>query len=110
MTKPETKRYSHETLPFNIENPLPRERAAHVVLGADGRARREQLLRHLQVTVLRSQVQRRASVLPGARAVRARPRPAPRPAPRAPRRPINARPAPTRLCRSASPPRRKRRD
>ena len=53
--------------------------AAHLArCDVDGRARREQLLRHLHVTVDRSQVQRRASVLPGARAVSARLRPAPR--------------------------------
>ena len=49
-------------------DPLPRERAAHLARGADGRARRQQLLRHLQVTVARSVVQRRVSELPGARA------------------------------------------
>ena len=54
--------------------------AAHLArCDVDGRARREQLLRHLHVTVDRSQVQRRASVLPGARAVSARPRRAPAP-------------------------------
>ena len=62
-------------------DPLPRARAAHPVLCADGRARREQLLRHLHVTVARSVVQRRESALPGARAVSARPRPAPAPTP-----------------------------
>ena len=61
-------------------NPLPRARATHVARGADGRARREQLLRHLHATVVRSVVQRRASDLPGGRAVSARPpaRPGPR--------------------------------
>jgi len=53
---------------------------AHLGCCADGRARREQLLRHRQVTAVRSQVQRRVSVLPGARAVSA-------PAPTAPRAP-----------------------
>jgi len=56
-------------------DPLPRARGAHPLRGADGRARREQLLRHLHVTVLRSRVQRRESGLPGARAVSARPAP-----------------------------------
>jgi len=53
--------------------------AAHLArCDVDGRARREQLLRHLQATIARSQVQRRESVLPGARAVSARAlRPAP---------------------------------
>ena len=60
-------------------DPLPREMGAHGVFCAHGRARREQLPRHLQVTVARSPVQRRASPLLGARAVSARPPPSPAP-------------------------------
>ena len=42
----------------------PPARVTHVVCCADVRARREQLLRHLHVTVPGSQVQRRVTVLP----------------------------------------------
>ena len=65
-------------------DPLPRARAAHVVRGADGRARREQLLRHLHATVAAALCSGVAPTCPGAargerppapRAARAAPRP-----------------------------------
>ena len=59
----------------------PRPGVTHLVLCLDVRARREQLLRHLHVTVLRGVVQRRVSGLSRARAVSACPRCATRVAP-----------------------------